>query len=747
MRTSNFLKLLVVICVPALLNHVQAQQKTIPQRVDSVLRLMTLDEKIGQLNQYTDDNKVTGPVTIDNDKVNQVRNGQLGSLLNVIGTERTASWQKIAMQSRLKIPLIFGQDVIHGFKTTFPIPLAEACSWDLDAMTLSAKIAAKEASASGIHWTFAPMVDIARDPRWGRVMEGAGEDTYLGSKIAYARVKGFQGEKLGSTDAVMACAKHFAAYGAAIGGRDYNSVDISERTLLETYLPPFKATVDAGVATFMNSFNDINGVPSTGNAYLQRDILKGKWGFKGFVVSDWGSIREMINHGNVGDETEAALSAIKAGCDMDMEGRCYRKSLAQLVKAGKVPVKLVDDAVRRILTKKFELGLFEDPFRFCNAQRETAALNDPAHASAAREAAAKSIVLLKNDNHLLPLSKETKTIAFIGPLVKPLKQNKGFWDVELPGVDSSFIVSQWQGLKNKVGERSQLLYAKGCEVEGDDRSGFAEAVAVARQADVVILSIGEKRDMSGEAKCRSDISIPGVQEALLKELLATGKPVVVLINAGRPLVFNYTAENAPAILYTWWLGSEAGNAIADVLFGDYNPSAKLVMTFPRAVGQVPIYYDHLNTGRPVTNDNDHLYKSAYIDLTVHPRYEFGYGLSYTQFSYSNLKLDRKKMKPGEKITVSMDITNSGKAEGEEIVQLYIRDIVGSVARPVKQLKDFTKIKLRAGETKSIRFQIDREKLSFYNSALKWVAEPGLFDLMIGASSEDIRLKDQFELLP
>ncbi len=724
-------------------SHAIAQRKSIGQRVDSVLRLMTLEEKIGQLNQYNDDWRATGPITVDNDKANQIRKGQVGSLLNSLGTERTRSWQNIAMESRLKIPLLFGQDVIHGYKTTFPIPLAEAASWDLEAMELSARIAATEASASGIHWTFAPMVDVARDPRWGRVMEGAGEDTYLGSKIAYARVKGFQGSKLGDVNAVMACAKHFAAYGAAVGGRDYNSVDMSERMLWETYLPPFKAAVDAGVATFMNGFNDLNGVPATGNKYLQRDILKNKWNFKGFVVSDWGSIGEMINHGYVKNPYEAALSAITAGSDMDMESRNYKNSLPQLVKDKKVPVAIIDDAVKRILTKKFELGLFDDPFKFCNAEREKQALNNPEHTKAAREIAAKSIVLLKNEKQLLPLSKNAKTIAFIGPLVKSLKQNKGFWDVDVPGVDSNFIVSQWEGLQNKVGNNTRLLYAKGCDIEGKNKDGFAEAIETAKQSDVVILSIGERRDMSGEAKSRSNPNIPGVQEDLLKELLATGKPVVVLINAGRPLIFT-TVNEAPAILYTWWLGSEAGNAIADVLFGDYNPSAKLPITFPLSVGQIPIYYNHFNTGRPAKNDNNRNYNSSYIDLSIYPKYEFGFGLSYTTFEYSNLQLSKKIMKANDKIEASVTITNTGKYDGEEIVQLYIRDKVTSVVRPVKELKDFRKIMLKAGESKTIKFIIENEKLSFYNQRLQWVAEPGDFELMIGASSKDIRLRDQFE---
>ena len=732
---------LISVVVPA-----YSQSKSVDQKVDSVLRLMTLNEKIGQMNQYNDDWKATGPVTLDNDKETQIQNGEVGSLLNCMGTARVRRWQKIAMQSRLKIPLFFGQDVIHGYKITFPIPLAEACSWDMEAIKLSARIAATEASASGINWTFAPMVDIARDPRWGRIMEGAGEDPYLGSQIAYARVKGFQGRRLGDINSLMACAKHYAAYGAAIGGRDYNSVDMSDRLLWEVYLPPFKAALDAGAATFMTSFNDLNGVPATGNKYLLRDILKGKWGFKGFVVSDWGSIGEMINHGNVKNSYEAALSAITAGCDMDMESRCYKNNLAQLVKDKKVPVALIDDAVRRILKKKFELGLFDDPFKFCDAAREKRELNDPGHAKIAKEMAEKSIVLLKNENHILPLSKNIKTIAFIGPLVKPLKQNKGFWDVEVPGVDSNFIVSQWEGLKNKVGANTELLYAKGCEIEGDNKDGFAEAVSVAKQSDVVILSIGERRDMTGEAKSRSNLDIPGIQEDLLKELLATGKPVVLLINTGRPLVFTYSADNATAILYTWWLGSEAGDAIADVLFGDYNPSGKLPVTFPRNIGQIPIYYSHFNTGRPATSDSDKNYRSSYIDLSIYPKYPFGYGLSYTTFQYSNLQLSKKKMKRNDHIDATVTITNTGKYDGEEIVQMYLRDRVGSIVRPVKDLKDFRKIHLRAGESKTIHFIIGKEKLFFYNQQLKWIAEPGDFDIMIGASSEDIRLKDSFELI-
>jgi len=722
-----------------------SQQKSINQKVEDLLKQMTLEEKIGQLNQYTGDNTVTGPLTINPNKKEEIKSGKIGSMLNVMGSTYTRQYQEYAIQSRLKIPLLFGLDVIHGYKTTFPIPLAEAASWDLSAIELGARIAATEAAASTIHWTFAPMVDIGRDPRWGRVMEGAGEDTYLGSKIAFARVKGFQGEKLGELNAVMACAKHFAAYGAAVGGRDYNSVDMSERMLWETYLPPFKAAIDAGAATFMNSFNDINGIPATGNKYLQRDILKEKWGFKGFVVSDWGSIGEMIAHGYSKDAKEAALQAITAGSDMDMESNAYRFNLEQLVKEKKVSLALIDDAVKRILHKKFELGLFDDPYRFCNLERQNQALNNPEHTKIARDIAKKSIVLLKNEINVLPLSKSIKSIAFIGPMVKPKRINHGFWAVDLKEIDSTYIVSQWDGLKNKVGKNTKLLYAKGCGVENTSKEGFQEAVDIASQADVVILSIGEAWNMSGEAKSRSNIHLPGVQEDLVKELQKTGKPIVILINAGRPLIFNWIADNMPTIVYTWWLGSEAGNAIADVLFGDYNPSGKLPMTFPREEGQIPIYYNHFNTRRPSVNE-DKIYKSAYIDLPNSPKFPFGYGLSYTSFAYSDLKLSKQKMKSNETIEVSFTLTNTGKFIGEEVVQLYLRDKVGSVVRPIVELKDFNKIKLEVGETKTIKFSIDNQKLSFYNEKLVFDSEIGDFDIMIGSSSTDIRLKGRFELV-
>jgi len=730
---------LTFLCLP--LFPAFSQQISVDQKVADLLSRMTLEEKIGQMNQYNDDWIATGPVTLDADKAGQIRNGQVGSLLNCVGTARTRKWQEEALKSRLKIPLLFGQDVIHGYKTTFPIPLAESCTWDPELLKKSARVAAVEASSAGIHWTFAPMVDIARDPRWGRVMEGSGEDPYLGSLIAAARVTGFQGTP-GSTDGIMACAKHFAAYGAAVGGRDYNTVDMSDYLLWNVYLPPFLAAKNAGVATFMNSFNDLNGVPATGNAYLQRDILKGRWKFDGFVVSDWGSIGEMINHGSVKDGYEAALSAVTAGSDMDMESRSYKNHLATLVREGKVPVALIDEAAGRILKKKFELGLFDDPFRFCDPEREKKALSNPDHARLAREVAAKSIVLLKNDGEILPVRESVRKIAFIGPLVKAVKQNKGFWDVEVPGVDSSFIVSQWQGLVNRVGE-DRLLYAEGCKIEGTDKSGFAEARRVAEAADVVVVSIGERRDLSGEAKSRASITLPGVQTDLVLDLLKTGKPVIVLINAGRPLVFPELSAKAPAILYTWWLGSEAGNAIADVLFGTVNPSARLTLSFPVSVGQIPIYYNYYNTGRPATTDSNRFYNSSYLDESIWPKYEFGYGLSYTTFAYSDLKLDRKELGAGGKITVTLNVTNTGRRTGTETVQLYLRDKVASMVRPVKELKDFARVTLAPGETRPVTFIITDDKLAFYNARLEFAAEPGEFDLMIGASSRDIRLSDSF----
>ena len=717
-----------------------AQRKTIDQRVDSVLRLMTLEEKIGQMNQYNGPWAATGPLTNENNLLSQIKEGKVGSMLNVTGVDRTRELQAVALQSRLRIPLLFGQDIIHGYRTIFPVPLAEAASWDMEAIQRSARIAAIEAAAAGIHWTFAPMVDIARDPRWGRVMEGAGEDPFLGSKIAYARVKGFQGDGLGNTDALMACAKHFAAYGAAVGGRDYNSVDMSLVQLNEIYLKPFKAAVDAGAATFMNSFNDLNGIPATGNSYLQRNILKGQWNFKGFVVSDWGSIGEMINHGYAKDNYEAALKAVTAGSDMDMESRSYVQNLAKLVQDGKVKTTIVDDAVRRVLRKKFELGLFDDPYRFSNKERQQEQWDNQRNLQASKDMATKSIVLLKNDNQLLPLAKSTghgRTIAMIGPFVKGVRDHLGFWSYDWPD-DTTRITTIWDAVQHKIGTDTKMLYAKGCGITDSSTAAFAEAVATANQADVVVLTVGERRDMSGEAKSRSNIHLPGVQEELVKAIVAIGKPVVVLISAGRPLIFNWTADHASAILYTWWLGTKAGDAIADVLFGDYNPSAKLPITFPRAEGQIPIYYNHFNTGRPARNENDLNYVSAYIDLPNSPKFPFGYGLSYTKFNYSDIKLSANTMTSSGKIVATVTVTNAGNYDGEEVVQLYIRDLVGSLVRPVKELKGFQKIYLKKGESKQVSFNITAEELKFFNNDLKQVVEPGDFKAFIGTNSNDVK---------
>jgi len=723
----------------------QAQNQKAEAFVNDLLSKMTLDEKIGQLNQYNGDWGATGKITPDGDKEKQIREGQVGSMLNVVGVEKTRALQQIALQSRLHIPLLFGLDVIHGFRTTFPIPLGETASWDLDLMKQTAHTAAKEAAAYGIHWTFAPMVDIARDPRWGRVMEGAGEDTYLGSRAAEARVHGFQGDGLGHTDAIMACAKHFAAYGAAVGGRDYNSVDMSLRQLNETYLPPFKAAVNAGVATLMNSFNDINGVPATGNSYILRNVLKGEWNFQGFVVSDWGSIGEMIPHGYAKDSCDAAFKAIVAGSDMDMESRCYKNNLKKLVEDGQVPVALIDDAVKRILIKKYELGLFDDPFRYCNEDREASQKNNVENRKLAREAGEKSIVLLKNANQLLPLDKNIKNVAIIGPFAKATVANHGFWSIAFDD-DSSRIVSQFDGIRQQLGNKSKLTYAKGCNENDNDKSGFAEAVKIAKKADVIIMSLGEGPAMSGEAKSRSNIHFSGVQEDLLKEVAKTGKPIVLLINAGRPLVFDWAIDHVSAILYTWWLGTEAGNSIADVLFGEYNPSGKLPMTFPKTEGQIPIYYNHYSTGRPAKDDNDKIYVSAYIDLANNPEYPFGYGLSYSKFDISNLQISASQMQiNGGKLDVSVDVKNTGNFDGEEVVQLYIRDLVGSVVRPVRELKGFQKIMLQKGETRKITFQLKPEDLKFYNDKLEYINEPGQYEIYVGNSSVG-GLKGAFELV-
>jgi beta-glucosidase len=734
-------KIALLILSIGLASSVNAQKKTIDQRVDSLLKLMTLKEKVGQLNQYSG-REVTGPASDrKNYLLNDIKNGMVGSMLNVKGVKDTREIQAVAMQSHLKIPLLFSLDVIHGYKTVFPIPLAESASWDLEAVRATAHVAAAEAAASGIHWTFAPMVDIARDPRWGRVMEGAGEDTYLGSAIARARVLGFQGNKLGAVDAIMACAKHFAAYGAALAGRDYNPVDMSEQQLQEIYLPPFKAAADAGVATFMNSFNTLNGIPATGNSHLQRDILKGAWGYKGFVVSDWGSIKEMVPWGFAKDLNESAKKAIEAGSDMDMESEAYKHELEGLVTSGKVNVKWVDDAVRRILYKKFELGLFDNPYKYSDEKREAKVMNDPSYKKVALAAAQKSIVLLKNNASILPLQKSTKKIALIGPLVNAKRDQAGSWVVY---ADTANIVSVAEGMRAKFAN-TQISFTEGTSIADSSEAGFNVAIANAKNADVVVMVLGENWDMTGESKSRTDIGLPGRQEELFNAIKATGKPVVVVMMAGRPLVFNSIADKADAIVYAWFLGDQGGNAIADVLSGDYNPSGKLPMSFPRNVGQIPIFYNHYNTGRPVTKATDIKYKSAYIDSPNDPRFAFGYGLSYTTFVYSDLKLAQPSLQKGQTMKLSFTLTNTGKVAGEEVAQLYMQDKVASVVRPVKELKDFVKVSLNPGENKIITFEITPSKLVFYQEKLGWVSEAGTFKVMIGGASDGIKLEKEFEL--
>lgn len=717
------------------------QRKTIDQRVDSVLRLMTLEEKIGQLNQYSG-REVTGPLTSKKTSLlKDIKEGLVGSMLNVQGVKSVREVQEIAMQSRLKIPLLFGMDVIHGYKTIFPEPLAEAASWDLAAMRESAHIAAVEASAAGLNWTFAPMVDIARDPRWGRIMEGAGEDSYLGSLIAKARVLGFQGEKLGGTDALMACAKHFAAYGAVSSGRDYNNVEMSEHELWETYLPPFKAAVDANVATFMSSFNTLNGIPAAASNYLQRDILKGKWNYKGFVVSDWGSIEQMIHWGYVDNKKDAALKALISGCDMDMMSDAYIQYLKQLVDEKQIPISLINDAVKRILYKKFELGLFDDPFRFCSEERQEKELNNPHHKDVALKMAEKSIVLLKNENQLLPLQAEGKTIALIGPLIKSKRDLQGNW---IAAAEFNRITNMYDGLTQRLNNNVHIVYAEGVTIKGEETSGINDAVAVAKSSDIVVMALGEAGDMSGESRSRANIGLPGKQLELFKAIKATGKPIVVVLMAGRPLIFNEIANQANAVMYAWFLGDEGGNAIANVLLGNYNPSGKLPVTFPQSMGQIPLSYQDYKTGHPYTTSSTQ-YQTGYIDVPNAPRYAFGYGLSYTNFKYSDLKLNRTTITKNESITVSLTLTNTGKYAGEEVVQLYINDPVASIIQPMKKLKDFKKVFLVPGQSKIINFTIDKEKLSFYNEKLKWVAEPGVFNLMIGSASDDIRLNNEIFL--
>ncbi|MCP4594660.1 MAG: glycosyl hydrolase [bacterium] len=711
-------------------------------RIENLLERMTLEEKLSQLTQRSGDDIDDADTPEARQKTEAflatIRGAQMGSFLNVHGAERVNRLQRVAVEeSRLGIPLIFGLDVIHGYKTIFPIPLAETCSWDPDLVTRAAAVAATEARAAGIHWTFAPMVDIARDPRWGRVAEGAGEDPYLGAVMAAARVRGFQGEDPAAADRLLACAKHFCAYGGAEAGRDYNTVDVSERTLREVYLPPFKAAVDAGVGTFMSAFNDLNGIPATANPFILTEVLRQKWGFEGFVVSDWDSIGELVQHGIAASPADSARLAITAGVDMDMCSFVYRAHLAEEIRSGRISETVIDRAVRRVLKAKARLGLFEHPY--VDPQREAQVCLTPEHLALAREVARSSIVLLKNHDDLLPLGKDLGTIAVLGPLADNRKDPFGTW----AGIGGwGEAVDVLAGVRSAVSKETRVLHAKGCELEGNDRSGFVEALTVAKQADAVVLVVGEGQAMSGEAHCRTSLGLPGVQRDLVETVHAIGVPVVVVLMNGRPLSIGWTAEHVPAILETWHLGNECGHAVADVLFGDFNPSGKLPITFPRNVGQVPIYYYHKNTGRPPA-DNDG-FTSKYLDTPTTPLFPFGYGLSYTTFGYADLEVSARKIPPGGEVTISAVVANKGKRPGHEIVQLYVRDVVASVSPPVKRLRGFRRIFLAPGETKRVSFTLACADLGLYNAEMKYVTEPGEFRVWIGPSSAE-GLEGRFEV--
>jgi len=699
----------------------------INKRVEDLLRRMTLEEKVGQMCQYSGFSDAFESL---------VKEGKVSSFLNVQGAENSNRIQKIAVEeSRLGIPLIFGLDVIHGYSTIFPIPLGWASSWDPDMVKKAASIAAKEASADGVHWTFAPMVDIARDPRWGRIAEGAGEDPFLGSAMARALVEGYQGTDLADPETIVACPKHYVAYGGAEGGRDYNTVDISDRVLREIYLPPFKAAVKAGAGIIMSAFNDLSGVPASANPYTLTTILRKEWGFEGFVVSDWNSVGELISHGIAGTPAEAAKEAVDAGVDMDMCGDIYQRSLVQLVKEGWISEKTVNEAVRRILRIKFKLGLFEHPY--VDPNRARTVIQSKEHLEVALELAKRSIVLLKNEEGLLPIRKDIGSIAVIGPLADNHNEPLGSWSCV---GDPKDVVTVLEGIKSRASPNTKILCAKGCEIEGTSTEGFEDAIDKAKESDVAIVVVGESRDMSGEAASRVSLDLPGVQEELVKAVYETGVPVIEVLMNGRPLSISWSAEHVSAILEAWFLGVQAGNAIADVIFGNYNPSGKLPVTFPRTVGQVPIHYNHKNTGRPPTAVK---WTSKYIDAPHTPLFPFGHGLSYTKFEYSNLQINSKGKGAAQRVEVSVDVKNVGDCKGDEIIQLYLRDVVASVTRPVKELKGFKGITLEPGEKKTVKFTLTLENLSFIGRDMRRIVEPGTFMVMAGKSSEDIQLEGTF----
>lgn len=753
MRHSRYV-LFIVLFISCLIGTAQVMENfkfskdaTLGEKVQVVVDAMTIEEKVGQMNQYNGFWDVTGPAPKSGNaekKYEHLRKGWVGSMLTVRGVKEVRAVQKIATEeTRLGIPLIIGFDVIHGYKTLSPIPLAEAASWDLEAIEKSASVAAAEAAASGISWTFAPMVDISRDARWGRVMEGAGEDPFLGSAIAKARVKGFQGDDLSDPLTVAATAKHFAAYGFAEAGLEYNSVDIGTSTLYNMVLPPFKAASEAGVRSVMNSFNELNGVPVTGSTFLQRDILKGEWGFDGFVISDWASINEMIPWGHAKDKREAAQKAVVAGSDMDMEGHVYIEELAQLVKDGIVDEALLDDAVSRIIRVKFELGLFDDPYRYCDEEREKEVIGSAKHHEAVLDMAKKSIVLLKNEKKLLPLKKEGQKIALIGALAADKNSPLGSWRI---ASDDNTAISVLEGMQAYSG--NTLTYKKGADVtvggtsfvnelkiNTEDKSEFDEAIETARSADVVVMVLGEHGFQTGEGRSRTSLDLPGVQQELLEAVFEVNPNIVLVLNNGRPLAIPWADENIPAILEAWQLGTQTGHAVAQVLYGEYNPSGKLPMSFPRNVGQLPLYYNHKSTGRPVSEAAEMVFWSHYIDVEKTPLYPFGHGLSYTSFKYASLKLDQESLlAENPRIKVSFKLTNTGSLEGKEVAQLYIQDLVGSVTRPVRELKGFELVALKPGQSKTIEFTLDRSSLGFYDNQGKFLVEPGDFRIYVGGSS-------------
>jgi beta-glucosidase len=752
---KSFLSLLIIGVVLAACTTSPTSTTSVDKKIDSLMAIMTLEEKLGQLNLPSAGQFTTGEAK-SSDIARKIEQGLVGGLFNIKSVGAVKEMQQIAVEkSRLKIPLLFGMDVIHGYESVFPIPLGLSCTWDMALIEKTARMAAQEASADGINWTFSPMVDLSRDARWGRISEGSGEDTYLGSEIAKAMVRGYQGDDLAASNTILSCVKHYALYGASDAGLDYNTVDMSRHRMYNEYLPPYKAAIDAGAGSIMTSFNEIEGIPATANAWLITDVLRKEWGFKGFVVSDYTGVSEMIDHGYGSNLQDVSAKALAAGLDMDMVSEGLLTTLGQSLNEGKITEQQINQACRRILEAKFKLGLFDDPYRYCDEKRAGSEIFTAENRAFARQVATESFVLLKNQNNLLPI-KKAGTIALIGPLADAANQMAGTWSVAARHTES---ISLLQGLKNAVGNNARIVYAKGANLEEDAQleaiaTPFGktlnrdsrpaveiqeEALRIARTSDVIVAAIGESAEMSGESSSRTNIEIPETQKDLLKALVKTGKPLIVVLFTGRPLALTWEHNMIPAILNVWFGGSEAGDAIADVLFGDVNPSGKLTATFPQNVGQVPIYYAHKNTGRPLEEGKwFSKFRTNYLDVTNEPLYPFGYGLSYTTFQYSEPTLDKTSMTMNESITVSVEVTNTGNRDGAEVVQLYIRDKVGSVTRPVKELKGFKKISLKTGEKQTVNFTLTKETLSFYNADLQFVAETGDFDVFVGGDSQNVK---------